>query len=123
MLPFLPPLFDNNLLKMAAIYYWNIFSITFPTSLHLLPPTPLPFSLYLKKKRSVLSLGELWGRQVMLQGSLILFSLPPLSQHLVICMYVSACGIFGIRAHTLTQRSSSSFCTWLDLMPQADQLN
>lgn len=102
---------------------YNIFSITFPTSLHLLPPTPLPFSLYLKKKRSVLSLGELWGRQVMLQGSLILFSLPPLSQHLVICMYVSACGIFGIRAHTLTQRSSSSFCTWLDLMPQADQLN
>lgn len=123
-LPLLPPLFDNNLLKMAAIYKWNIFSSTFPTSLHLLPPTPLPF-LYILKK-SVLSLGELWGRQVMLQGSLILFSLPPpLSclPQLVICMYVSVCGISGIRAHTLTQRSSSSFCTWFDLMPQADQLN
>lgn len=116
MLPFLPPLFDNNLLKMAAIYYWNIFSITFPTSLHLLPPTPLPFSLYLKKKRSVLSLGELWGRQVMLQGSLILFSLPPpclsISLFACMCLPVEFLAYVRIRSHRDLAAASALGLTW-----------
>lgn len=100
--------------------YRDIFSCVFPASLHLLPPSlpppPLPSLLpflpvsptYLREEGCPLSGGTLekTSEASGLPNPFYILCVcvfhPFLSLCLVICMYVSVCGICGIRAHTLT---------------------
>lgn len=106
---FLPSLFDDDLLKMAAIYYNGIYLAApflhpfifclhlffFYLLLHLTCPSPLLTPPPISKKRGVLSLGELWGKTSDAPGlpnPFFFFSLCPslspfLSRYLHVCLW------------------------------------
>ena len=145
---------DDNLLKMAAVYDTEIY-LAVPFCLHpfIFYLHHLPFlsavSPTLSQRRGVSSLwGNFGGRQLMLQGFLILFSLcvslslslslcplSCLSVSLFACMCLSVEFLAYVHTHILEHThthththlaaaaASASLCTWLDFLPRADQLN
>lgn len=107
------------------IFRFSFSCICLHLHLYLLPSFPSPHisSTYLPRQGVPSLWRELWGKTSDALGRpnpLCIVSLFPLAcLGLVICMYVSVCGISGIRADS----TAASLCTWLDSVPQADQLN
>lgn len=86
-----------------------------------IPPLPLPFLL---EEGCRLSGGTLWKTSDAPgppNPFFIMFLLPFLSPCLVICMYVSV--DFRHICTSTHMKIQQSLCTWLDFLPQADQLN